>query len=102
MTEKEEIAALKARIAALEKGTLPAEKREKEPLAPEHKGTKSYVSSTKHYRDGRLYEPGQVITVTDEKPGKDWVLYEAPVAEKKAHAAPAHGGSSARPSDKGI
>lgn len=32
-----------------------------------------FTSSKRHYRFGRMYEPGEVITIVDEVPGKDWV-----------------------------
>lgn len=40
-------------------------------------GTKSYRLTKPHYRQGRYYQPGEIITVTDEKPGKSWVPVEA-------------------------
>ncbi len=45
--------------------------------APEHKGTKRYQipAGERFYSntEGRFYEPGEVITVTDFKPGKNWL-----------------------------
>ncbi len=68
-------------------------------LAEEHKGTKSYVvGPSKHYRNGKMYEAGEVVTVTDERPAKDWVLAdkgEAKVA--KAAVVP-----TGRASDKSV
>lgn len=47
---------------------------EPEPLAEEHKGTKTYRINAPHYRAGVLYSVGDAITVTDEKPSKTWDL----------------------------
>lgn len=45
------------------------------PLADEHKGTKTYViGPAGHFRNNRLYRAGDLITVTDERPAKDWKL----------------------------
>lgn len=41
------------------------------------KGTVTYRLTQPHYRQGRYYQPGELITVTDEKPGKTWVRVEA-------------------------
>ena len=41
-----------------------------------YKGTKSYRVRQPHYRLGRTYQPGEIITVTDEKPSKTWVPVE--------------------------
>lgn len=64
--------------AAMEAGAEKARAmtRSPEPLAAEHKGTKSYRSNQPHYRQGRFYMPGEIITVTDEKPSKHWRLVE--------------------------
>lgn len=45
---------------------------EPEGLDPKYQGDKSYQLTEKHYRDSRMYEAGERITVTDEKPGKTW------------------------------
>lgn len=46
-----------------------------EPLAEAHKGTKTYViGAGGHFRNNRLYRTGDLITVTDERPAKDWKL----------------------------
>ena len=55
----------------------------KPPLDPKYKGEKTYRLTQPHYRLGRLYQPGELITVTDEVPGRTWDLYE-PEAEMKA------------------
>lgn len=45
------------------------------PLAEEHKGTKTYiVGPSKHYRNGRHYRAGELVTVTNERPARDWKL----------------------------
>lgn len=62
--------------AASVAGTI---KREPRPLEEKHKGTHSYRSSQPHYRQGRLYQPGEIITVTDERPSKHWVKVVAKV-----------------------
>ena len=44
-------------------------------LSAEHKGTKTYVvGPTGHYRANKLYKPGELVTVTDERPARDWKL----------------------------
>lgn len=44
-------------------------------LAPEHRGTHTYVvGPSRHWRNNRVYEKGELVTVTDERPAKDWVL----------------------------
>lgn len=60
-------------VAASVKHSL---KREPKPLEERYKGTKSYRSTQAHYSLGRYYQPGEVITVTDERPSKYWVLVE--------------------------
>jgi hypothetical protein len=41
-------------------------------LDPEYQGAKSYRLTEKHYRDGRLFEAGAKVTVTNEEPGTTW------------------------------
>lgn len=75
-----DVAALQARIAQLENAlaakapTIPAPFT----LPEKYKGTKSYTVQAKHYRQGRMFEPGEVITVTDEVPSRTWVPFEVP------------------------
>jgi hypothetical protein len=79
------------------------------PCLPEHKGTKSYRLTETHYRDGRLYSAGEMITVTDEKPGTTWEPLdakevEAAIAAKpkaKPTQAPAHAPTHTGHSPKG-
>lgn len=43
-------------------------------VAPEHRGTITYiVGPGKHVRGNRTYQHGEEITVTNERPAKDWV-----------------------------
>lgn len=65
------------------------------------RGTKTYVVGPgKHYRKGKMYEPGELITVTDEKPGKDWVLYDPNAV--KAVEVPAPVAAAGRASDQDV
>lgn len=43
-------------------------------LKPEHKGAVTYRVGSRYYRQGRMYEAGEKITVVDEIPGKDWTV----------------------------
>lgn len=43
-------------------------------LPAQFKGTKSYRLTQQHYRKGRMYQPGEIITVENERPGRSWVL----------------------------
>lgn len=55
-------------------------------LPEKYKGTKSYrVGPSKHYRAGRVYREGEIVTVTDEAPDADWT----PVEDVEAATAPA-------------
>lgn len=69
------------------------------PLDPKYKGTLTYRLTEPHYRLGRMYSAGELITVTDEKPGKSWVPYEGEVAVVPVAAALPPAG---RASDKEI
>ena len=92
-----EIAALKLELAAA-KGNEKAGLRKNLPLAAEYKGTKTYVvGAQKHYRNGKLYQAGELVTVTDERPAKDWVLADASEV-KAAKVTPVAG----RASDKNV
>lgn len=65
------------------------EKQPQKPtLAPEHRGEKTYRVGVRHYRQGVVYEPGELITVTDEKPSKTWTLVDT-AKEAAKPAAPA-------------
>ena len=46
------------------------------PVPEQFKGTRKYRLKQPHYRQGLLYAPGDIITVTDEVPGKSWVPVE--------------------------
>jgi hypothetical protein len=51
-------------------------------LLPAHRGAKTYVvGSSGHYRKGRFFKTGELITITDEKPSREWVLHD-PTAAK--------------------
>lgn len=46
-------------------------------VAPEHRGTITYiVGPGGHVRGNRQYKNGQLVTVTNERPAKDWVKYD--------------------------
>lgn len=78
--------------------------RVNQPMDPKHKGTHTYiVGPSRHYRNGHLYKAGDKVTVTDERPAKDWVLADSEAgmkavakAEKRATAA------AGRASDKHV
>lgn len=55
--------------------SLAAKAKAKPPLPPEYVGTKTYVLTEKYYNnaEGRMYEPGEKVTVTDTVPGRTWV-----------------------------
>lgn len=68
-----------------------AKLRKNLPLAAEHKGTKTYVvGPSRHYRNGKMYLKGELVTVTDERPARDWKLYDpaagTPIAQADAAA----------------
>lgn len=77
--ELERLAAENKRMAA----ELAAMKKQAEAMPTSSKrpdkvmGTKSYRLTQAHYRQGTYYNPGDIITVTDEVPGKTWVPVEA-------------------------
>ncbi len=101
-----EIAALKAQLHAA-KSTAPQSTKEflaaRAVLAEEHKGTKTYVvGPTKHYRDGRMYQAGELVTVTNERPAKDWVLADLDARAAAKAAAKAVVAPSGRASDKSV
>lgn len=76
-----------AAIQAANAPKPPGTKRPKRELAPEHQGTKTYiVGPSKHWRGNRLYQQGELVTVTNERPARDWVL--APGQEAKAAPKP--------------
>ena len=44
-------------------------------LSPEHKGTKTYiVGPSGHWRNNRLFKAGELVTITDQRPARDWKL----------------------------
>ena len=56
-------------------------------IDPKYKGEKTYRLTQPHYRLGRLYQPGELITVVDEVPGRSWLPYDAKAeAAAKAEA----------------
>jgi uncharacterized coiled-coil protein SlyX len=70
------------RVAA--NGQPAVELRTPPPLDPKYKGTKRYTLTQPHYRREKYYEPGDIIEVTDEKPGRTWVPYEGPASSSPA------------------
>ncbi len=71
---------------------------------PNDEPTKSYiVGAAKAYRNGRQYEPGEIITIpASEKPSRTWTAVpEAKPAESK-QAAPGAPAKPNRPADKGL
>jgi len=77
-------------------GSNPALIAKAGPLAEQYKGAKTYRLTQRHYRRGMLYEVGEQITVTDERPSKTWVLLEKAAPEVKMVDAPV---APVRPSD---
>ncbi len=75
-----------------------AERPTVRPLEAEFKGTRRYyVGPARAYHDGRLMQAGEIVTITDRRPCRDW----RPVDEAKpapAVAAP----STGRASDKTV
>ncbi len=57
--------------------------RSKKAVVP---GTKRYRLRQPHYRQGSYFSPGDIITVTDEVPGKTWVPLEAKVSTELVEA----------------
>lgn len=43
-------------------------------VAAKHRGTRTYRLTEPHYRLGIMYQPGELVTITDEPPGKSWKL----------------------------
>ena len=96
---KGQLAAALAKIELLQSKPGAAHARVHLGLLPEHKGTKTYaVGPSRHYRDGRIYQAGEEVTVTDERPAKDWVLADGSAPKAKPATAPA----SSRSSDKNV
>lgn len=45
------------------------------PLEAKHMGTKQYiVGPSGHWRGNKLYKQGEIVTITDQRPAKDWKL----------------------------
>ena len=88
-----EVEALEKEVALLEQRALLRKK--KEALESEEailglrkndgvvKGEATYRLTERHYRKGVMYQPGDVITVTDEKPGRSWVRIDNNAAAEK-------------------
>lgn len=56
---------------------VPGDRQRPKPrvLAPEHKGTKTYVvGPSGHWRNNRLFKGGELVTITNERPARDWKL----------------------------
>ncbi len=94
-----EVEALAKEVALLEQRALLRKK--KEALESEEailglrkndgvvKGEATYRLTERHYRKGVTYQPGDIITVTDEKPGRTWVRVDgAANAEKLGGESP--------------
>ena len=81
-----------------------AKLRKHQPLAPEHRGEKTYVVGPKgHVRGDRIYKQGELVTVIDERPAVDWVLADSGAVEKKiaAKSAKASSNPAVRAADRG-
>lgn len=52
-------------------------------------GKKTYVLTQRHYRGGKMYEPGDRITVVDEAPGRTWVPLEVHLRKQEEERAAA-------------
>lgn len=93
-----ELAEMRAVLSEL-RGAKPAT-AEKE---PRQKATGTFRLVDRHYRLGRMYEAGELITIQDEVPGMSWVPYdakaEADAAAKARIPAPV---SSGRAADQSI
>lgn len=81
---------------------VPYVRPEPTPLAPEHKGRKTYRLKAAHYRSGVLYDVGSLITVTDERPSKTWDLVTAESEAKAAIPVPIDISKAPRASDAEI
>lgn len=69
-------------------------------LEAQYRGAKSYRLTKVWYSHGKLYQPGEVITVEDRKPGSGWVPVSAGEAKaarkgKAKEAAPAPAAAAA-------
>lgn len=56
-------------------------------IPEKYKGTISYRLSQPHYRQGIYLEPGSIVTVTDEIPGRTWTPVSPGAAASKVAAA---------------
>jgi hypothetical protein len=93
-----EVDALAKEVALLEQRALLRKK--KEALEQEEailglrkddgvvKGEATYRLTERHYRKGVTYLPGDLITVTDEKPGRTWVRVDGAKGEKLGGESP--------------
>ncbi len=52
------------------------------PVPAEYLGSKTYKLTQPHDRQGKMFQPGDSITVVNETPGKTWV----PVKAEKSKA----------------
>lgn len=99
-TVEQQLAALEKRVSVLEArelartssatpvgdaGSAPVGKLQKKAVPPEFQGAKTYVvGPKKHYRDGRVYQAGELITVVNERPASDWTPHDPSAAAKPA------------------
>lgn len=76
---------LAAQIAALTQlvADLKAASGEKPKPPPRPTASGTYRLTQPHYREGRLYAAGELITIKDEVPGLTWTVYD-PKAEAAA------------------
>lgn len=93
-----EVDALQKEVALLEQRALL--RKRKEALEAEEallglrkdegivKGEATYRLTQPHYRKGVTYQPGDLITVTDEKPGRTWVRVDGVKGEKLGGESP--------------
>ena len=87
----EQNAALKDKLLAIPSAPPPA------PRLPKTSGT--FRLTEPHYRAGKYYQAGELITVVDEEPGASWVPYVEAGPELPA---PAPLTPQTRPSDKPV
>lgn len=67
------------------------------------KGVAKYRLKAPHYRQGRYYKVGDVITVEDEKPSKTWErIDDAKTQPAPSPAKPEEPAKGKRPSEKDV
>lgn len=98
-TKTQSLAELQAENAALKAELARLDAQRIRPRAPLPKDTGDFVSTRPHYRAGRYYQAGEIISIVDESPGRTWtkVVKGQPIPEVKSPQGP-----TLRPSDRSI